>query len=141
MDDVVDADDSIVQRLLGFLGGSVGTDVCRPVTLARSHRGNFRGPRLCRLTDLDVALRNHGAVGLVDDAVDLLEIIRVRDHLIAGEDVLIDAGLAAAGRGRMQGAGASQTLKMSILAVKGMCFEGELWYAVRGWPGGVAKML
>lgn len=28
------------------------------------------------------------AVGLVDDTVDLLEVVRVRDHLVAGEDVL-----------------------------------------------------
>ena len=37
---------------------------------------------------MDGALGDHGAVGLVDDAVDLLEVIRVRDDLVVGDDVL-----------------------------------------------------
>lgn len=39
-------------------------------------------------TDVDGALGNHGAVGLVDDAIDLLEVIRVRDDLVVGDEVL-----------------------------------------------------
>lgn len=39
-------------------------------------------------TDGDGALGNHGAVGLVDDAIDLLEVIRVRDDLVVGDEVL-----------------------------------------------------
>lgn len=41
-------------------------------------------------TDLDGALSDHGAVGLVDDAIDLLEIVRVGDDLVAGDEVLFE---------------------------------------------------
>lgn len=49
---------------------------------------------LVLLTDFDSTLSDHGAVGLVDDAIDQLEIVRVRDDLVVGEDVLLDAGSA-----------------------------------------------
>ena len=39
-------------------------------------------------TDLDAALLYHGAVNLVDGAFNLFHVIRVGDHLIAGEYVL-----------------------------------------------------
>ena len=39
-------------------------------------------------TNLDGALNDHGAVGLVDNAVDLLEVVRVRDDLVTGDNVL-----------------------------------------------------
>lgn len=41
-----------------------------------------------QLTDFDGALSDHGAVGLVDDAIDLLEVVRVRDDLVVGDNVL-----------------------------------------------------
>ena len=44
-------------------------------------------------TDVDGALGNHGTVGLIDDAVDLLEVVRVRDDLVVGDDVLAARGL------------------------------------------------
>ena len=39
-------------------------------------------------TDFNSALSDHGAVGLIDDAVNLLEVVRIRDDLVAGDDVL-----------------------------------------------------
>jgi hypothetical protein len=47
----------------------------------QARRGSVR-------TDGDGTLGNHGAVGLVDDAIDLLEVIRVRDDLVVGDEVL-----------------------------------------------------
>ena len=55
----------VIGLLLTALGGSVGAGV-EGLT-----------------TDGDL-----GAVGLVDDAVDLLEVVRVRDELVAADDVL-----------------------------------------------------
>jgi hypothetical protein len=46
------------------------------------------------LTDLNSAFRDHGTVGLVDDSVNLLEVVRVRDHLVVGDAVLSMAGSA-----------------------------------------------
>jgi len=55
----------------------------------RRHGGSFFffSPALVR-TDVDGLLRDHGAVGLVDDAIDLLEVVRVGDDLVTGEDIL-----------------------------------------------------
>ncbi len=47
----------------------------------------FFSPALVR-TDVDGLLRDHGAVGLVDDAIDLLEVVRVGDDLVTGENIL-----------------------------------------------------
>jgi hypothetical protein len=41
-------------------------------------------------TDIDTALGDHGTVDLVDDAINLLERVRVRDHLVAGEEILYE---------------------------------------------------
>ena len=65
VDDVVDLDGLVLKGLLTLLGGGVGTNV-----------------------DLDGALLNHGAVGLIGDAIDLLEVIGVRDDLVTGDDIL-----------------------------------------------------
>jgi hypothetical protein len=46
------------------------------------------------LTDLDATLGDHGAVGLVNDTIDLLQVVRVRDDLVVGENILLDAGSA-----------------------------------------------
>lgn len=65
VDNVVDLDGTVLELLLGLLGGGVGTSV-----------------------DLDGTLDDHGAVDLVDDTVNLLHVEGVGDHLIAGKDVL-----------------------------------------------------
>jgi hypothetical protein len=39
-------------------------------------------------TNVDTALLDHGTIGLVDDAIDLLEIVGVGDELIVSEDIL-----------------------------------------------------
>ena len=57
----------------------------------RQRCGQRCGHGLVR-TDLDAALGDHGAVGLVDDTVDLGEVVRVRDDLIAADNVLVEAG-------------------------------------------------
>jgi hypothetical protein len=67
VDDVVDLDFRVLEGLLGLLGGRVGTGV-----------------------NLNGALGDHGAVGLVDDAIDLLEVVRVRDDLVIGDNVLVN---------------------------------------------------
>ena len=41
-----------------------------------------------KLTDLDGALDNHGAVGLINDAIDLLKVVRVREDLVVRDNVL-----------------------------------------------------
>lgn len=46
-----------------------------------------------KLTNGDTALLDHGTVSLVDDPVDLLEVVRVRDHLVVGDDILEDKHL------------------------------------------------
>ena len=92
VDDVVDLDDLILEGLLSLLCGGVGANVwdnirvSRRRTTVRKSRGRRRFRRL--LTDLNVALGDHGAVGLVDDPVDLLQVVRVRDHLVVGDNVL-----------------------------------------------------
>jgi hypothetical protein len=43
-------------------------------------------------TDRDGALDDHGAIGLVDDAIDLLQVVRVPDDLVSGDDVLFENG-------------------------------------------------
>jgi hypothetical protein len=47
---------------------------------------------LDRRTDDNGTLSDHGAVSLVDDVVDELELVRVRDDLVIGEDVLSQHG-------------------------------------------------
>ena len=71
VDNVVDLERGVLEGLLALLGGGVGANV-----------------------DLDGALLNHGAVDLVGDAIDLLEIVRVGDDLVAGDDVLSRQRLA-----------------------------------------------
>jgi hypothetical protein len=83
VDDVVDLDGLILKTLLGLLGGGVGTSVLKVLA-----RVIVRWVVVGRRTDLDGTLDNHLAVHLVGDAIDLLHIIRVRDDLVVGEDVL-----------------------------------------------------
>lgn len=52
-----------------------------PPPVARGETGGLR-------TDLDGALGDHGAVGFIDNAVDLLEVVRVRDDLVVAENIL-----------------------------------------------------
>lgn len=57
---------------------------CGPPLVLDLRRGGGAGAR----TDLDGALDDHGAVDLVDDAINLLQIVRVRDDLVVGDDIL-----------------------------------------------------
>ena len=59
----------ILDALLSLLSGRIGADV-----------------------DVVAANADLLAVALVRDAVDLLEVVRVRDDLVAGDDVLADRG-------------------------------------------------
>ena len=49
-----------------------------------------------RRTDFDGIDFDHGAITFVDDPIDQLDIIRVREDLVAGDDILLfrDAGSA-----------------------------------------------
>lgn len=53
-----------------------------------TERTNKKLERVSLRTDSDGALSDHGAVGLVDDAADLLEVVRVGDDLVVGDEVL-----------------------------------------------------
>lgn len=46
-----------------------------------------------KLTDVDGADGDHGTVGLVEEAMRLLQVVRVGDDLVADEDVLFDGGV------------------------------------------------
>lgn len=59
------------------------TTQCSP---ARCHSFEVKKGQI--RTNIDAALGDHGAVGLVHDAADLLEVIRVREDLVVGDDVL-----------------------------------------------------
>lgn len=39
-------------------------------------------------TDTDSLLSDHGAVGLVDDAIDQLKVVRIGDNLVIGDEIL-----------------------------------------------------
>jgi len=75
----------VLGTLLSLLGGSVGTGVCVAVSLhccCVDQRGaGEHTERLSTNGDLP-------AVGLVGNAVDQLEVIRVGDDLVIGDDVL-----------------------------------------------------
>jgi hypothetical protein len=68
VDNVVDLLGAFLEGLLGLLGGSVGTDV----NVSSATNGD------------------HGAVTLVDDIIDQLDRVRVREDLIASEEILED---------------------------------------------------
>lgn len=53
----------------------------------------FLFPILSR-TDVDSANGDHGAVGLVEEAIGFLQVVRIREDLVADEDVLFDEGSA-----------------------------------------------
>lgn len=50
--------------------------------------------RIERRTNINSANVDHGTVNLVDDVVDERHGVRVRDDLVAGEDILLIAGSA-----------------------------------------------
>lgn len=66
VDDINDGLSSVISTLVGLLGRGVGANV-----------------------DVVVADGDLLAVGLVGDAVDLLEVIRVGDDLVTGDEVLL----------------------------------------------------
>ncbi len=146
VDDVVDLLFSIVEGLLGLLGGRVGAGVCGGVLAGvgfPARGGAGAGGRAWApgkgagvRTDVDGAEGDHGAVDLIDDAVDLLKVVRVRDDLVIGEDVLaavgtVSAGVAVEGRhtaaGAWEGEGAIAPARVGVLAhlednhVGGLC--------------------
>lgn len=53
-----------------------------------SYRAVWKGLRGHMRTEALASNRDHLAVGLVGDAVDLLEVVRVGDDLVIGEDIL-----------------------------------------------------
>lgn len=85
MNDIDDLLLVVLGTLLSLLGRSVGTSVCVAVSLhccCVDQRGaGERTERLSTNGDLP-------AVGLVGNAVDQLEVIRVGDDLVIGDDVL-----------------------------------------------------
>lgn len=48
-------------------------------------------------TDSNTTLGDHGTVDLEDDTVNLLNIVGVRDHLVAGEEILYEWRISKAG--------------------------------------------
>jgi hypothetical protein len=44
--------------------------------------------RVVVLTDFDGTKRDHGTIDFIDDIIDFLQIVRVRDDLITGENIL-----------------------------------------------------
>lgn len=72
----------IFGTLLLLLSGGIGTSVCRAV-----RPGECIVVSLARTESL-ASDSDLGAVGLVGDAVNLLEVVRVGDDLVTGEDVL-----------------------------------------------------
>lgn len=84
MDNVNDLLGLVVGTLISLLGGGVGADICRhPSTSAATKRG--RGGEGTDVLSADGDLL---AVGLICDAIDLLEIVRVGDDLITGDQIL-----------------------------------------------------
>jgi hypothetical protein len=85
VDDIDDLLLAVLGTLLSLLGRSVGTSVCVTVSLhccCVDQRGaGERTERLSTNGDLP-------AVGLVGNAVDQLEVVRVGDDLVIGDDVL-----------------------------------------------------
>jgi hypothetical protein len=104
VDDIDLGLEAIVGTLLSLLGGSVGTSVCAGLASCRLQAG-ARGARLH--TEGLATNGDLGAVGLVDDAVNLLDVVGVGDDLVLGDDVLgtelaqrVRGRAACAGRGR-----------------------------------------
>jgi len=95
---VVDFDISVLDTLLSLLGGSVSTRVwkerqfglapCSAGCGLPPHVGLAAGAGSGARTDVDGALDDHSAIDLVDDAINLLQIVRVRDDLVSGEGIL-----------------------------------------------------
>jgi len=55
--------------------------------LRRGHKGGGQGGSR---TDLNGTLNDHLAVDLVDDAIDLLQVVRIRDDLVVGDGILFE---------------------------------------------------
>jgi hypothetical protein len=94
VDDVVDLNGLILDRLLGLFGRGVGTNVLPNVLASLLRVDSFAARDSNRnkasRTDTNGAFSNHGAVGLEDNTVNLLEVVRVRDYLVAREDILFN---------------------------------------------------
>lgn len=91
MNDIVDANSRVLERLVGLLGRGVGARVCATGESAPCHEAG-EGGHLRQLTNADGALCDHGAIGLIHDTVHFLEVVRVRDDLVASGNILVEAG-------------------------------------------------
>ena len=88
--DVIDLDSTIFDTLLSLLSRCVGTSICI-TTLGRyyiSRDGRIR-------TDFDGAEGDHGTIDFINGAVNLLQIVRVRDNLITSDNILYRFAMSA----------------------------------------------
>jgi hypothetical protein len=76
-------DSSILNAFFGLLSRCVGASIYIPASAVCDL---FRGWLVH--TDLDGTERNHGTIDFVDDAIDFLKIVGVRDNLVTGDDIL-----------------------------------------------------
>jgi hypothetical protein len=83
VDNVVDLNGTVLKILLGLLSRGVGTGIWGVLGSCSLDVG-ARSPH----TNLDSAESDHLAVNLVDNAIDLLWVVGVRENLVSGDDVL-----------------------------------------------------
>jgi hypothetical protein len=76
-------DSSILNTFFGLLSRCIGASIYIPVSAVFVL---FRGSLVH--TNLDGTEGNHGTIDFVDGAIDLLEIVGVRDDLVTGDNVL-----------------------------------------------------
>lgn len=122
MDDIEDGLGGVIDVVTTLLSRGVGTNVCtqgKP-----SSRKNLCGRRREGLTDVVVADGDLLAVGLVDGAVDLLQVVGVGDELVTGDDVL---------RGRSAGA-CPRVSRLSCLVIRGRSSRSSRHGATVGVP-------
>jgi hypothetical protein len=85
VDNIDDLLQIVLGTLLSLLSGSVGTSICTLISphchVSRLSGAGKRTERLSTNGDLP-------AVGLVGNAIDLLEVVGVGDDLVVGDDVL-----------------------------------------------------
>ena len=83
VDDVIDFHRFILNTLLCLLSRCIGPSICNPISVwLVLSRGWFV------LTDFDGTKRDHGTIDFIDDIIDFLQIVGVRDDLITGENIL-----------------------------------------------------
>jgi hypothetical protein len=83
VDDVVDFHGFILNTLLCLLSRCIGSSICNPISVWLVL---FRGWFV--LTDFDGTKRDHGTIDFIDDIIDFLQIVGVRDDLVTGDNIL-----------------------------------------------------